>query len=87
MPHLGVDADVVRFQCCTVLYWLLLYDLTYPCIIAIGPGRTGMMIACYLLFAKICSTAQEAIHFFSERRTRDSKGMRCCRRYHSPVNY
>jgi phosphatidylinositol-3,4,5-trisphosphate 3-phosphatase and dual-specificity protein phosphatase PTEN len=40
-----------------------------------GKGRTGMMVACYLLYAKKCRTAKEAIEVFSAKRTRDGRAV------------
>jgi len=38
-----------------------------------GKGRTGTLIACYLLWCKKCKTASEALQFFGYYRTKDQK--------------
>jgi phosphatidylinositol-3,4,5-trisphosphate 3-phosphatase and dual-specificity protein phosphatase PTEN len=40
-----------------------------------GKGRTGMIIACYLVYAGVCKTAAEALRFFGDVRTLDGKGV------------
>lgn len=40
-----------------------------------GKGRTGMMIACYLLYSGVCETADDALDMFAEKRTADGKGV------------
>ena len=38
-----------------------------------GKGRTGTMIACYLMFSAKCRTQSEALQFFASQRTKDQK--------------
>lgn len=40
-----------------------------------GKGRTGLLLCCYLQFDKSCASADEAIEFYAERRTKNSKGV------------
>jgi len=40
-----------------------------------GKGRTGTVIACYLLHSRVCLTADEAVHVFGTRRTRNGRGI------------
>uniref|UniRef100_A0A6B2KXV1 Phosphatidylinositol-3,4,5-trisphosphate 3-phosphatase n=1 Tax=Arcella intermedia TaxID=1963864 RepID=A0A6B2KXV1_9EUKA len=40
-----------------------------------GRGRTGLMIACYLIFSGRCQTAPQALHKFDWRRAQDGKGV------------
>jgi len=40
-----------------------------------GKGRTGVMISCMLMFTETCGSATEALQYFSEKRTKDGKGV------------
>lgn len=40
-----------------------------------GKGRTGFLIACYLLFNGTCQTAEDALDVFAVKRTKDGKGV------------
>ncbi|CAM9390789.1 unnamed protein product, partial [Ectocarpus fasciculatus] len=40
-----------------------------------GKGRTGLMIACYLLHSAQCHSAEAALEHFAKQRTMDNKGV------------
>jgi phosphatidylinositol-3,4,5-trisphosphate 3-phosphatase/dual-specificity protein phosphatase PTEN len=40
-----------------------------------GKGRTGTIIACFLLFENFCRTAEEALDYFGVKRTSNGKGV------------
>ncbi|CAI6010907.1 unnamed protein product, partial [Closterium sp. NIES-65] len=40
-----------------------------------GMGRTGLVVACLLLALKVCSTAQEAVALFRDKRSVDGKAL------------
>ena len=41
-----------------------------------GKGRTGLVLACYMIFMEACDDAAEAIDLFNSRRTVDMKGLK-----------
>jgi phosphatidylinositol-3,4,5-trisphosphate 3-phosphatase and dual-specificity protein phosphatase PTEN len=40
-----------------------------------GKGRTGLIICCYLVFARICQKAYEALVYYGRMRTKEDKGV------------
>lgn len=40
-----------------------------------GKGRSGLMIVCYLIFAELCQTSDEALKHYSRMRTHNNKGV------------
>jgi len=40
-----------------------------------GKGRTGMMIACYMLYANMQPDAESALEYFAKKRTQNEKGV------------
>mmetsp|Transcript_5088 Transcript_5088/g.12990 ORF Transcript_5088/g.12990 Transcript_5088/m.12990 type:complete len:537 (-) Transcript_5088:227-1837(-) len=40
-----------------------------------GKGRTGLMICCVLLFTGVCTSPEEAIRLFGDRRTHNGRGL------------
>jgi len=40
-----------------------------------GKGRTGLIVCCYLLFDGTCTTSDEALVYYGNKRTKDGKGV------------
>jgi phosphatidylinositol-3,4,5-trisphosphate 3-phosphatase/dual-specificity protein phosphatase PTEN len=40
-----------------------------------GKGRTGLIICCYLMFDGTCSTSDDALKYYGNKRTTDGKGV------------
>ncbi|EGC32346.1 hypothetical protein DICPUDRAFT_155722 [Dictyostelium purpureum] len=71
-PNLNMIAEFCR----DVESWL---DQDPENVVAIhckaGKGRTGTMIACWLLFNKQCQTGSESMRIFANKRTHNGKGV------------
>ena len=60
--------------CCDVARWLSRDPDNVAAVhCKAGKGRTGLMLACYLLHAGAVETADEALMAFGSRRTQDGK--------------
>lgn len=40
-----------------------------------GKGRTGVMICAYLLYSQMCSTPEDALEFYAQKRTKNTHGV------------
>jgi len=77
MDHNPAPLKMLFYLCLDALVYLSQDDEN---VIAIhckaGKGRTGLAIACYMMFMEGCSDAYEAVQLFNYRRTWDMKGLR-----------
>ncbi|KYQ93081.1 LIM-type zinc finger-containing protein [Tieghemostelium lacteum] len=74
--HSPPNLDVIGKFCLDVEEWL---DQHPENIVAIhckaGKGRTGTMVACWLLYNRSCTTSSESIRMFGTKRTHNGKGI------------
>eukprot|EP01132_Coremiostelium_polycephalum_P002085 gene2085-2572_t len=74
--HSPPPLDIISEFCADVEDWL---ERDPENIVAIhckaGKGRTGTMIACWLLFNKSCQTGSESMRLFANKRTHNGKGI------------
>jgi phosphatidylinositol-3,4,5-trisphosphate 3-phosphatase/dual-specificity protein phosphatase PTEN len=77
MDHNPAQLKMIFYLCLDALVYLS-HDVEN--VVAIhckaGKGRTGLVIACYMMFMEGCSDAYEAVNLFNFRRTWDMKGMK-----------
>jgi C2 domain of PTEN tumour-suppressor protein/Protein-tyrosine phosphatase len=74
--HTPPPLALIRPACESIDSWLFA-DSRNVCIIhcKAGKGRTGTLIACYLLHSRLCSYADQALQLFGTRRTQNGKGV------------
>jgi len=74
--HNPCALDVIEPFCKDVKMWL---DKDPENVVGIhckaGKGRTGMLIACYLLYSEFSPNSQHALRYFACKRTRNAKGV------------
>ncbi|KAF2071449.1 hypothetical protein CYY_007241 [Polysphondylium violaceum] len=74
--HNPPNLDTIGLFCKDVEDWLELDPENVAAIhCKAGKGRTGTMIACWLLYNKHCQTGSESMRVFATKRTHDSKGI------------
>jgi phosphatidylinositol-3,4,5-trisphosphate 3-phosphatase/dual-specificity protein phosphatase PTEN len=74
--HNAPPLAIMRPLCNNIEKWLKERKDNMVCLhCKAGKGRTGVMIAAYLLHNGTCKTAQEALDYFGAKRTKDGKGV------------
>ncbi|XP_065889598.1 uncharacterized protein [Dysidea avara] len=74
--HSAPPLMLIEAFCIDVVAWLKLDERNVAVVhCKAGKGRSGCMIAAYLLYSKSCETAEEAMKFFGEMRTHNGKGV------------
>ncbi|KAK5580470.1 hypothetical protein RB653_000488 [Dictyostelium firmibasis] len=74
--HCPPTLNIIAEFCNDIEMWL---DQNPENVIAVhckaGKGRTGTMLACWLLYNKQCQTGSESMRLFANKRTHNSKGV------------
>jgi phosphatidylinositol-3,4,5-trisphosphate 3-phosphatase/dual-specificity protein phosphatase PTEN len=74
--HRCPTLTLVELFCRDVYQWLKGHEDNVAVVhCKAGKGRTGCLICCYIVYAKLCETARDAIEFFGAQRTHDGKGV------------
>eukprot|EP01133_Synstelium_polycarpum_P002535 gene2535-2904_t len=74
--HNPPELEVIAAFCEDVEAWLEEHPENVAAVhCKAGKGRTGTMIACYLLYSRACQTGSESIRMFGNKRTHNGKGI------------
>jgi len=74
--HNPPNLDVIGIFCKDIEDWLELHPENVAAIhCKAGKGRTGTMIACWLLYNRHCQTGSESMRVFATKRTHNAKGI------------
>jgi phosphatidylinositol-3,4,5-trisphosphate 3-phosphatase/dual-specificity protein phosphatase PTEN len=74
--HNPCEFEVTKKFCENLRQWLGEHPQNVAAIhCKAGKGRTGTMIACYLVYINAAPTAEQALQMFAEKRTQNKKGV------------
>lgn len=74
--HNPPKIEVIKPFCQDVHDWLKQNDNNVAVVhCKAGKGRTGVMVSCYMIHAKLFSCADQALHYYGHMRTTDTKGV------------